>query len=132
MIIVKTFEQYKDTNEFNMPPIEIDLDNPDSKIKRARKYIWLGVEFIPKLNVGTKSYHAIVSEPGGTGRDANEPFSIVVYGKTLDELKEELQYRIPLFVEDELGHNIEDLKMKNVVSNMEKTLGIEYKDDYEQ
>ena len=49
MKVVKTYEQYKDTNEYNMPPIEIDLDNPNSKIQKARKYTWLGVEFIPKI-----------------------------------------------------------------------------------
>ena len=39
MMIVKTFEQYKDTNEYNMPPIEIDLDDPKSKLKRRSKQI---------------------------------------------------------------------------------------------
>ena len=129
MRIVKTFEQYKDTNEYNMPPIEIDLDDPKSKLKRSRKYTWLGVEFIPKLNIAMKSYHTIVSKPGITGRDINEPFSMVAYGKTLDELKKELRYRIPLYIEDVLGLNLEDIKMKSEVSDMEKSLGIKYKDE---
>jgi hypothetical protein len=128
MRIVKTFEQYKNTNEYSMSPIKINLDDDSSKLKRSRKYSWLGVEFVPKLNIAMKSYHTIVSKPGITGKGIDEPFSIVVYAKTLELLKKELIYRIPLYIEDVLGQNLEDIKVRSEVSDMEKSLGIKYKE----
>jgi len=124
MRYLKLFEEYDTTS------IKIDLNDDSTQLKKDRKYQWYGIEFTPKLNVSNKKYYTIIQSPDITNRDINEPFGRVVYGDTLQQLKDELKFHIPIYIEDELGLNLEDVKMKSEVADMERSIGIKYKDDY--
>lgn len=65
----------------------IDLDEKSTKIKVGKKYQFMGYEFTPKYL--KNQYYSILNPIGD-----NDDFSIVIYSKSLDDLKNDIRINI--------------------------------------
>lgn len=105
---VLRFEEYADLiNELNQQDetkaIEIDLDDPNSKIEVDKKYSFLGVEFTPTyripLDKNSEPYSAIIRKPGI--EDGREKYwGKIIHAMDLHELQNEIRVEIKFYIDD--------------------------------
>jgi hypothetical protein len=115
---VLRFEEYinlvNELNEYDGDKaIEIDLDDPESKIELDKKYSFLGVEFTPSYRIpidkNSEPYSAIIRKPGI--KDGREQYwGKVIHAVDLQELQNEIRVEIKFYIEDE------KMKTENITS----------------
>lgn len=104
MKVFKYDEYFKFLNEqqSNSDIIEIDLNDPKSKIEIDKRYSFLGVEFTPRYTsygINDEPYSTIIRKPGiYDGRE--KYWGKVIRSKDLIGLRNEIRVEIKFYLDD--------------------------------